>query len=313
MHHFFGVSSQLPDPATPGLNWDAPCRYTGWPNMVTNAVSDAMYFPEHRGPLSIKCSFGGSQIYRTNEGLYHVDSTSYLILNDGQRYTNVIEEKDVNSFCIFFQPGFPEKVLHDLITPQDRLLDCPDRTSAPVHFFEKLYHHDRLLSPRLSVIHKATLNRRPVNKIWMAERFHDVLESLLWVHRDVCREINRLSAVKAATRVEQYRRLQRAKEFIDDNYNGALTLHEIASVACLSAHHFLRSFKQVFGITPYRYITGRRLEEARRLLLHTNLPVSSICYDIGFESPGSFSWLFRRRVGVSPEEFRVRNGAQRPA
>lgn len=305
MSEFFGVASKLPDPKTPDLNWDAPCSEWGWPNMVVNAVSDDLYFPEHSGPLSIKCSFGGSQWYRTAEAGFAVSDGTYLILNDGQRYENIIENRrNINSFCIFFRPGFPEQVFHALVTPRDRLLDEPDRRGDSVNFFEKLYYHDQVLSPLLFLLHSATRGRERADPLWLAEQFHNVLEGMVRVHRDVCHQVNRLPAVKAATRVEQYRRLQRAREFIDSCYDRSLTLEEIASVACLSVHHFLRSFKQVFGITPYRYITQRRLEQARHLLLKTDLPISSICYDIGFESPGSFSRLFRRTVGMSPEQFR---------
>jgi len=67
---------------------------------------------------------------------------------------------------------------------------------------------------------------------------------------------------------------------------------------------FLRTFKQIFHLTPHQYLTQLRLEQARKLLTRSDLPVTDICFSVGFESPGSFSWLFRRRVGCSPEAFR---------
>ena len=48
-----------------------------------------------------------------------------------------------------------------------------------------------------------------------------------------------------------------------------------------------------------------RLEAARRLLAHTGDGITAICFAVGFESPGSFSWLFRKRFGVSPRAFRA--------
>jgi AraC-like DNA-binding protein len=63
-------------------------------------------------------------------------------------------------------------------------------------------------------------------------------------------------------------------------------------------------FKQVFGATPHQYLTARRLERARYLLAHTDQPVTEICLSVGFASLGAFSWLFRRRVGVSPAAYR---------
>jgi AraC-like DNA-binding protein len=78
----------------------------------------------------------------------------------------------------------------------------------------------------------------------------------------------------------------------------------MAAVACLSPNHFLRTFKQLFHQTPHQYLISKRLEEARRLLSLTEMPVTDVCFSVGFESLGSFSWLFRHRTGVSPEAYR---------
>ncbi|MBA3357135.1 MAG: helix-turn-helix transcriptional regulator [Pyrinomonadaceae bacterium] len=74
--------------------------------------------------------------------------------------------------------------------------------------------------------------------------------------------------------------------------------------ACLSPNHFLRTFKQAFHQTPHQYLTRIRLEHAQGLLAQTNQPVTDVCFAVGFESLGSFSWLFRQRVGLAPEAYR---------
>jgi transcriptional regulator GlxA family with amidase domain len=72
----------------------------------------------------------------------------------------------------------------------------------------------------------------------------------------------------------------------------------------MAPHHFLRTFKLAFHQTPHQYLTHLRLERAQSLLRHTDTPVTDICMDVGFESLGSFSWLFRRECGQSPSAFR---------
>jgi AraC-like DNA-binding protein len=57
-----------------------------------------------------------------------------------------------------------------------------------------------------------------------------------------------------------------------------------------------------------QFLQERRLAAARRLLLTTDEPVTRICFAAGFESLGSFSWLFRRRFGLSPRQFRQEHG-----
>ena len=78
-----------------------------------------------------------------------------------------------------------------------------------------------------------------------------------------------------------------------------------ARVAGLSPYHFHRMFKRAFGETPMQCLQARRLDAARRLLSSSDRPVTLICFDVGFESLGSFSWLFRRRFGLSPRRFRA--------
>lgn len=121
-----------------------------------------------------------------------------------------------------------------------------------------------------------------------------------------------LSATRISTRLELYSRLSQARDFIELNVEQPLTLSQIAEIACLSTHHFLRVFKQAFEETPHQYLTRKRIERAKDLLLTTSISIAGICQSVGFRSPGSFSWLFRRHVGCSPEGFRAINGHKKP-
>ena len=84
----------------------------------------------------------------------------------------------------------------------------------------------------------------------------------------------------------------------------------VSRIASLSPFHFQRMFKQAFGRTPMQFLQDARLDAARCLLVHTDDDVTAICFAVGFESPGSFSWLFRKRFGVSPRSFRGQSQAQ---
>jgi len=83
-----------------------------------------------------------------------------------------------------------------------------------------------------------------------------------------------------------------------------LSLAEAAEMAFLSPFHFHRQFARAFGQTPQEFKTERRMEEARRLLLLSDLPVSDVCQAVGFESPGSFVTRFGREFGMPPGQFR---------
>jgi AraC-like DNA-binding protein len=83
-------------------------------------------------------------------------------------------------------------------------------------------------------------------------------------------------------------------------------LREIARKAGFSPYHFVRLFRTTFGQTPHRVSIASRLRHAQALLLESELPITEICLECGYESLGSFSHLFRREFGQSPSAFRAR-------
>ena len=100
--------------------------------------------------------------------------------------------------------------------------------------------------------------------------------------------------------------LWRARELIDSRYAEPLDLDELARVANFSRYHFLRAFRRAFHATPHEYLTRKRIERARELLAESELTVTEICFEVGFESLGSFSSLFHKIAGWSPSIYRAR-------
>jgi AraC-like DNA-binding protein len=101
-----------------------------------------------------------------------------------------------------------------------------------------------------------------------------------------------------------FARLCRARDYLGACYSERVTLENAAKQAYLSPFHFNRLFAQAFGETPHEFITRMRIEEAKRLLLAENHSVTDICFDVGYESLGSFSVRFRSLTGWSPSAFR---------
>ena len=97
----------------------------------------------------------------------------------------------------------------------------------------------------------------------------------------------------------------RARDLIADRFDHPITLNDAAQEACLSPFHFHRLFAQTFGQTPHDFLTSRRIEAAKRLLVQSNMSVTEICFEIGYSSLGSFSSLFLREVGCTPTDYRI--------
>ena len=104
------------------------------------------------------------------------------------------------------------------------------------------------------------------------------------------------------------RRLLRARDAMDRAYAAPLDVPAVARVAHLSEAHFIRSFRATFGETPHRYLQRRRVERSMFLLRETDRSVTDICLDVGFTSLGTFSRTFSDILGVTPTEYRLREG-----
>jgi AraC-like DNA-binding protein len=119
-------------------------------------------------------------------------------------------------------------------------------------------------------------------------------------------------AVSAAEE-DRNRRLLRARDLIDRRSTEPLDVDLLAATAHMARAHFIREFRAAFGETPHRYLQRRRIERAMSLLRDTGLPVTDICFDVGFGSLGTFSRTFREVLGETPTEYRERaQGEQRP-
>jgi AraC-like DNA-binding protein len=101
---------------------------------------------------------------------------------------------------------------------------------------------------------------------------------------------------------ETFRRLCRGRDLLASEYDSRVLLAHAAREACLSEFHFHRLFRVTFGETPHDFLTRLRLERARQRLA-SERSVTDVCFEIGYESLGSFSTKFRAQFGRSPVEF----------
>ena len=99
-------------------------------------------------------------------------------------------------------------------------------------------------------------------------------------------------------------RLCRARDMLREVRDTRVLLREVAREAGMSPFHFIRQFEAMFGQTPHQFRMHRRLERAKELLALSDYSVTDVCMEVGFESLGSFSTLFARRVGSAPSAYR---------
>jgi AraC family transcriptional regulator len=274
-------------------------------NAILSGSSHHYYVPECEGWLSIKSVLTGSVTWETAGRKFVLHENTFLILNDRQPYTMTIESaQNATTFCLFFERGFVEDVYRGMAMPDDVLLDAPQSGRAgALNFHEKIESNPGPLFNKIKSIRRKFLSTDPAN--------HEYEDDFFALARAIVRERQqgkaapaKLPAARASTREELYKRLLRGRDCLLSSQNQRVRLQEASRAACLSPFHFHRSFSRLFGETPHAYLTRHRLDRAAYLLRKSNLSVTEICLETGFESLGSFSSLFSRHFGKSPRDFR---------
>jgi AraC-like DNA-binding protein len=254
--------------------------------------------------LCLKAVVRGSAFYRTRQGYFRVEEGSFLVLNRGQEYSlEIAAGHGTQTLCPFFQLGFVGHVAHCLAGAPGRQLDEPAGDCPETEFYERLYPRQGPIAARLDRLQQRLRSPAACGP-WLEDQMYGLAKDLLGLLAGVRREVASFVGTRPATREELYRRLHRARDFMDSCYEQKLSVERIARVACLSPYHFHRTFRLAFGAAPMQWLQARRLRAAQALLQTTDKPITAICLEVGFDSLGTFSWLFRKRFGVSPRQFR---------
>jgi len=101
-------------------------------------------------------------------------------------------------------------------------------------------------------------------------------------------------------------RLRTVLDHIHTHLEESLTVIELAGMVRMSPQHFANLFRRSTGLAPHRYLLGRRIERAERLLSTTNLSLAEITLESGFASQSHFTDVFRKTLGTTPRRYRSR-------
>jgi AraC family transcriptional regulator len=107
-----------------------------------------------------------------------------------------------------------------------------------------------------------------------------------------------------STVASRHRAIERAILAVRERLDEPLSLEDPADIAIISPYHFDRIFRQVIGIPPCQFLGALRIEAAKRLLLTTDLSVTEVCLEVGYDSLGTFTTRFTQLVGMAPGQLR---------
>jgi AraC family transcriptional regulator len=287
----------------PSVNPSPQQAFTGLFNALLSGTRKTFDAPDLVGALSIKAVVAGSVIWETGGRRYVVRESNYLVMNRGQAYRFTIDSATPSTtLSVFFQDGFVEEVHRGVTQPVSTQLDIPDGARPGSLIFPQCLEPEPsgVLSA-LRALHAAR-SRGKTSRTATEEAFLRIANTLVLEQSRTTEATSRLPSVRASTREELIRRVLRGRDFLLSRMAEPISLAEAARAAGLSRYHFLRVFRAAFQVTPHQFLTMQRLARARLLLRSGKHTVTEVCFESGFQSVSSFSSLFRRHFGISPQQ-----------
>ncbi|HVU56123.1 MAG TPA: AraC family transcriptional regulator [Puia sp.] len=259
--------------------------------------------PEHPSGIGLLIAEKGICNYYVNGMKNPIEQNKVFFVNRGSRLAIKTTDVGVTPTMLFFNSQLPDLVQHSLIYSDEVLLENFDNLPYDFSYLERVHVDGGLRDTILSLIELGSSCSSFAN-IQADAVVRALFEDLLKANREAYKCSQNIQAVKASTRLEIFRRVSLARNWMEENFNTAITLEDIAAMASMNSQHFLRMFKQVYCITPHQYLIDCKLRKAKHLLETTRLTMNDICLAIGFESVFSFSILYKKRFGRPPSQLR---------
>ncbi len=235
---------------------------------------------------------GSSQLFCANQRVQLADGDIVLMKSD--HFVNdwtTGDDQDLNEIIVFqFNADFV-RFLYDGESPDwfKQPAEATEHSLLRIESNEVLTHY--ISSLKYYLDNPSLLNEELI-KLKIRELIHALVET------DKSGDVKRIMTELFTSREYDFQAM------ISEHLYENLSIEELAFMGRMSVSSFKRKFSVVYGTTPNKYITSRRLEKAQTLLQSSDLRVSDIAYDCGFNDVGYFTKTFSKHFGNSPSEYR---------
>ncbi len=231
-----------------------------------------------------------------------VNNDTFIVTNpsDGWEYLNEKKEQ-IDVLSIVINQKLKQEFNTYYSIEHTKLIDDPSCIGTEDYFFiEKALTTNQYPSGRLlKDIYNVSLGNQ-FEFLDAEELAINVLESLNNDQQRAYRFASHINVKKQSTKLEIFKRLLVAREYIHDNMESKIPLNELARISCLSKFHLYNSFRTVFRKTPHQYANSVKLFRAKELLANNKYSVGEVSDMVGFNDIHSFSKLFKKKYGLSP-------------
>lgn len=237
----------------------------------------------HSETPSIKMVLSGEEQYSVNGRNYSLAANQYLLVDDNEWIkTSIDSKKNVKGICIFPEKELLNEVANYKMASLQFMIDNPFEKKA-IRLVHNLFHFGenrtgKFLTQHVSSILQLHENKEAIN----FDDFYLTLSECIIEDQLILKDqLQQLASVKKATKEELYRRASMAKNYLTDNYTEKISLDDLAAQVFLSKYHLIRTFKDLFQLSPYQYLLQLRLQKAKELIAQ-NYSYRAISNMIGF-------------------------------
>ncbi len=232
----------------------------------------------------------------TTEGCTHDHAYSQLILplTGTLSIQTQTHQFELNDSSIFFLPARCSHYFYAHSNNEFLTVDIPQRLLAPHALPSKTEKYNQTNSTRLAL-----------DERWAAIR------TLLLAEVDDSSNIKQsqtstlLPLINYISSLLAQPHLPRSIQHIHDHYHHPLTVTQLAKIEGYCLSYYSAWFKAKTGTTPTAYIQNLRIQQAKKLLRHTSLPIQAIAHQVGFERASSLTRLFQQRDRTTPQAYRT--------
>ena len=195
------------------------------------------------------------------------------------------------------EPGLPTDTHLNIVINQDFMREMCD------FFDESLY--ERLLSAQSEPFHLTASQIQNLSNIARDLQLYPLNEQPRRLKRMLISFFLDLYQIQFDMKSVNYPdEFQKLFEALSHPDNIRLNVKDIVGLTGYSYSHFAKLFKSLTGISANEYLTKKKMEYASYALLKLNIPVTQLCFDLGFQSLGYFTNLFKKTYGVSPAQYK---------
>lgn len=175
--------------------------------------------------------------------------------------------------------------------------DLNYRKSEIIHITDQIKYVSKKANMNICEIAEKRINNLKVNSLIYKDK-NLVINEFIKIYNDIFEN----SYDEINNSFNTY--IKDAIDYVERNIKNNITLEEVAKYINITPHYLSKIFKKEVGVNFVTFITDKKIELAKEMLIDENIPIVNISIELSYTQPNYFSKVFKRKVGITPSEYR---------